>query len=254
MSADCSDVALGQPRLHLPRRHGQAALEVLHGGQRQEGQGEGSEAARGEGQTRGQEETGEAAEADRIGSDRATSTMPPTRKPAEVPPSNLDPDDARILAEALADVTPLSEESRQRVVMRSAPQRAAIGLPGKEPSDHDSNVRNDWTSGYAAPGVRREQVRQLKRGEIPVERVLDLHGCTVEEALVRLRQFIAGCRSAGVRCIRVVHGKGTHSPSGAGVLRDRVWEHLTRRKDVLIVEFAPLRDGGQGAACVLLRK
>jgi DNA-nicking Smr family endonuclease len=158
------------------------------------------------------------------------------------------------LAEALADVTPLSDESRQRVVARSPPQRAAIGLPGKEPSDLGPNLRADWTSGYAAAGVRREQVRQLKRGEIPVERTLDLHGCTVEEALGRLRQFVAGCRRAGVRCIRVIHGSGTHSPSRAGVLRDRVWEHLTRRNDVLIVEFAPLRDGGQGAACVLLRK
>jgi DNA-nicking Smr family endonuclease len=158
------------------------------------------------------------------------------------------------LAEALADVTPLSEESRQRVIVRPAPQRAAIGPPRKETSDHRPNGGNDWTSGYAAPGVRRDQVRQLKRGEIPVERTLDLHGCTIEEALGRLHQFVAGCRRAGVRCIRVVHGKGTHSPSGAGVLRDRVWEHLTRRKDVLIVQFAQLRNGGQGAACVLLQK
>lgn len=181
--------------------------------------------------------------------------MPPTRNPAGVPPPNPDSDDARILAEALADVTPLSEESRQRVAVRPAPQRPATGLPRKETTtDLGSKSLNDWTSGYAAPGVRRDQVRQLKRGEIPVERTLDLHGCTVEEALGRLRQFVAECRSAGVRCIRVVHGKGAHSPSGAGVLRDRVWEHLTRRNDVLIVEFAQPRDGGQGAACVLLRK
>jgi len=180
--------------------------------------------------------------------------MTPTRKPAGAPPSNPDAEDARLLAEALADVTPFSEESRQRVMMRPAPQRAAIGLPHKETTDPGSKSFNDWASGYAAPGVPRSQVRQLKRGEIPVERTLDLHGCTVEEALRRLRQFVAGCRGAGVRCIRVVHGKGTHSPSGAGVLRDRVWEHLTRRHDVLIVEFAPLRDGGHGAACVLLRK
>jgi len=111
------------------------------------------------------------------------------------------------VAEALADVTPLSEESRQRVVVRSAPQRAAIRLPHKETTDLASKRVNDWTSGYAAPGVRREQVRQLKRGEIAAERVLDLHGCIVEEALGRLRQFVAGCRSAGVRCIRDVHGK-----------------------------------------------
>jgi len=155
--------------------------------------------------------------------------MAPTRKPVHGPPLDPDADDARILAEALADVTPLSEEARLRVMVRPAPQRAAIGLPHKETTDPASNVCNDWTSGYAASGVRREQVRQLKRGGIPVERTLDLHGCAVEKAMGRLRQFVAGCRRAGVRCIRVVHGKGTHSPSGAGVLRDRVWEHLTRR-------------------------
>ena len=180
--------------------------------------------------------------------------MTRTRNSADPAPRNLDPDEARILAEALADVTPLSDESRQRNIGRSAPPTRPIGLPRREIAAPASKSFNDWTSGYSAPGVRRDQVRQLKRGEIAVERTLDLHGCTVEEALGRLRQFVAGCRRAGVRCIRVVHGKGTHSPSGAGVLRDRVWEHLTRSKDVLIVEFAQLRDGGQGAACVLLRK
>ena len=186
--------------------------------------------------------------------DWATTTMTPPRKPASAPPSNSDADDASILAEALADVTPLSEESRQRVMVPPAPQRAPIGPPRKEASDPALKSGNDWTSGYAAPGVRRDQVRKLKRGEIPLERMLDLHGCTVEEALGRLSHFVAGCRHAGVRCIRVVHGKGAHSPSGAGVLRDRVWDHLTRRHDVLIVEFAQPWDGGHGAACVLLRK
>lgn len=52
-------------------------------------------------------------------SDWATKIMTPTRNPAGVPPSNSDSDDARILAEALADVTPLSEESRQRLIVRS---------------------------------------------------------------------------------------------------------------------------------------
>ena len=166
----------------------------------------------------------------------------------------MDDHDERILAEALADVKPLSDESRQRVMVRPAPQRTVTGLPRKDTTDPTSKSCTDWTSGHAAPGVPRSQVRQLKRGEIPVERTLDLHGCTVEEALGRLRQFVTGCKHEGVRCVRVIHGKGTHSPSGAGVLRDSVWEYLTRRKDVLIVEFAQPRAGGQGAACVLLRK
>jgi DNA-nicking Smr family endonuclease len=180
--------------------------------------------------------------------------MTPKRHPGDPAPPDLDVEDARMLAEALADVTPLSAESRQRTIVRPALQRAAAARSPRETTSPSSAGIEDWTAGYAAPGVRRDQVRQVKRGEIAVERTLDLHGSTVEEALGRLRQFVAGCRRAGVRCIRVVHGKGTHSPSGTGVLRDRVWEHLTRRKDVLIVEFAQPRDGGHGAACVLLRK
>ena len=135
--------------------------------------------------------------------------MAPTRKPVHGPPLDPDADDARILAEALADVTPLSEEARLRVMVRPAPQRAAIGLPHKETTDPGSKSVNDWASGYAAPGVPRSQVRQLKRGEIPVERTLDLPGCPVEEALGRLRQFVPGCRRAAVRCIRVVRAVST---------------------------------------------
>ncbi len=58
--------------------------------------------------------------------------MTPTRKSSGAPLPNSGSDDARILAEALADVIPLPEESRQRVIVRSVPQRAAIDLPRKE--------------------------------------------------------------------------------------------------------------------------
>ena len=60
---------------------------------------------------------------------------------------------------------------------------------------------------------------RLRRGQLPIEGKLDLHGLTQEEAHDQLGGFIAISQKQGRRCILVVTGKGLWR-EGAGILRE----------------------------------
>lgn len=101
-------------------------------------------------------------------------------------------------------------------------------------------------------GVNR--VRQLKRGVISVERQLDLHGLTREEALAALPRFLQSAISHGEKAVLVITGKGINSP-GEPVLHQAVAGWLRDAGKKLVVEFAPAprEMGGSGAFVVFLR-
>jgi DNA-nicking Smr family endonuclease len=55
----------------------------------------------------------------------------------------------------------------------------------------------------------------------------------------------------------VIHGKGAHSPQGAGVLRGEIGAWLSQGKaseHVAAFSTATAHDGGEGAVYVLLRR
>ena len=57
----------------------------------------------------------------------------------------------------------------------------------------------------------------------------------------------------GMRCVRVIHGKGLTSPNREPVLKGKVRRWLARGDDVLAYCEAPRHAGGSGAVVVLLR-
>ncbi|MFL2844761.1 MAG: Smr/MutS family protein [Candidatus Puniceispirillaceae bacterium] len=100
-------------------------------------------------------------------------------------------------------------------------------------------------------GLDARTQRRLSRGDIPIERRLDLHGHTAKQAQVSLRSFIEDASNSGSRCVLVITGKGT------GVLRSHVPDWLKRSplsRLVLALAEARQADGGSGAFYVLLRR
>ena len=66
-------------------------------------------------------------------------------------------------------------------------------------------------------------LRNLLRAAFPGHHPeLDLHGLRVPEALAEVQRFVARAEAQGVSEVRVVCGKGRHSPEGVGVLRTAV--------------------------------
>jgi DNA-nicking Smr family endonuclease len=105
---------------------------------------------------------------------------------------------------------------------------------------------------FRREGISPEVVRKLRRGAWALQAQIDLHGLRREEAREKLSAFIREAVQAGLRCVRVVHGKGHGSPGGQPVLKNKVKSWLAQKEEVLAYTTARASDGGHGALLVLL--
>ncbi|MEG0445850.1 MAG: Smr/MutS family protein, partial [Comamonas sp.] len=80
-----------------------------------------------------------------------------------------------------------------------------------------------------------------------------LHGLRSDEAREALGQFIRLSHRTGIRCVRIVHGKGLGSPGRMPVLKSKVQRWLVQKKEVLAFVQARPAEGGAGALVVLLQ-
>lgn len=111
----------------------------------------------------------------------------------------------------------------------------------------------DDSLSFRRPGIGIDVTRKLRKGYWSIQRELDLHGLRREEARESLAAFIrAACRE-GVRCVRVVHGKGLGSPGKTPVLKSKVQSWLIQKTEVLAFVQARGDEGGAGALVVLLQ-
>lgn len=102
-----------------------------------------------------------------------------------------------------------------------------------------------------------ESLRKLRRGLVPVDARMDLHGLGAGEARSKLELFLRDRRVAGERCVLVIHGKGEHSPRAQPVLRGEIGAWLSQgaaSEHVAAFATAASDDGGEGAVYVLIRR
>jgi DNA-nicking Smr family endonuclease len=118
--------------------------------------------------------------------------------------------------------------------------------------DVETLLHTDETLSFRRPGMGPDVVRKLRQGSWSIQRQLDLHGFRREDARDALSIFIREASKAGLRCVRVVHGKGLGSPGKAPVLKGRVQSWLIQKKEVLAFVQARPAEGGAGALVVLL--
>ena len=168
------------------------------------------------------------------------------------------PDDAALFRAAMHDVKPLPR--REGKIARRLPAVAdAAPTPRKAAKAQAPASPRAVVAPPAAkanPGIDRRTADRLRKGEMAIERRIDLHGMTQDHAHATLDRFIAAAWGDGMRMLLVITGKGNVG-SGGGVLRRSVprWlaagEHAAR---VLRIETAQPRHGGSGALYVLLRR
>ena len=137
-------------------------------------------------------------------------------------------------------------EQRQRDEMAVMQEALSDGF------DVESLLDTDEALSFRRPGIGVDVVRKLRRGNWSIQRQLDLHGLRREDARNALGAFIRDANKAGVRCVRVVHGKGLGSPGKTPVLKGRVQSWLVQKKEVLAFVQARPAHGGAGALVVLL--
>jgi len=118
--------------------------------------------------------------------------------------------------------------------------------------DVESLLDTDEALSFRRPGMGPDVLRKLRRGGWSIQRQLDLHGLRREDARDALSVFIREAHKAGMRCVRVVHGKGLGSPGKTPVLKGRVQSWLIQKVEVIAFVQARPAEGGAGALVVLL--
>jgi len=111
----------------------------------------------------------------------------------------------------------------------------------------------DEALSFRRPGIGIDVTRKLRRGGWTIQREIDLHGLRREDAREALSTFIREAQRQGVRCVRVVHGKGLGSPGKTPVLKGKVHAWLVQKNEVLAFVQARADEGGAGALVVLLK-
>ncbi len=119
-------------------------------------------------------------------------------------------------------------------------------------------------SGRRGRELDRRTHARMRQGRLPIERRLDLHGMTRDEAHRRLVHFITEAHRTDKRVVLVITGKGSATPGPrdpleqpAGVLRRMLPRWLQAPPLAGIVLdwcLARPRHGGEGAFYVYLRR
>ena len=199
----------------------------------------------------------------------AVSPVPPAEpeKYRPAPPTVNEEDDPGLFIEAMGNVRPLDGRNhaasavRKKALDPSAPTRPEMAGQAESEAFAQAirQLKLDVTFSEKFPDdeikpLGANRLRQLKKGVIQVDRQLDLHGLTREEALFALPRFLQNARFHGAKAVLVITGKGINSPDEP-VLQQAIAAWLRDAGKDYVVEFAPApRDmGGSGAFVLFLR-
>jgi len=177
-----------------------------------------------------------------------------------------DDDDTDLFRRALADAAPLKRR-RPQPAKQAAARKPPVKSPAKKPAKKKLPVAAPRPVPVARPtpppdisagdyaGMDRRTAERFRRGKLPIEGRLDLHGHYQDAAHETLNRFITESAARGKRKVLVITGRG--SREGSGVLRERLPQWLNQppcRAHVLAFTPARPQHGRDGAFYVLLRR
>jgi DNA-nicking Smr family endonuclease len=167
----------------------------------------------------------------------------------------------QLFARAVGAVSPLPDRKQGRLarapaqpVPRQFQQDEAAALRDSLSDEFDVStlLDTDEALSFRRPGVGPDITRKLRKGDWTIQREIDLHGLRSDEARMALAEFIREAHRQGLRCVRVVHGKGLGSPGKTPVLKNKVHSWLVQKQQVMAFVQAKPAEGGAGALVVLL--
>jgi DNA-nicking Smr family endonuclease len=180
------------------------------------------------------------------------------------------PPDFELWTELRKSLKPL-----RRAKAQPKSSRAAVMSPPHSPARpapaHVPQPRHDAKSPPPIVAFDRRTAQKMTRGNVEIERRLDLHGTGIEMARVVLFQFLRKASADNVRTVLVITGKGEspyarhtlhgsthfHAPERQGRLRRLVpeWLHEADFRE-LVSGFQPAhpRHGGGGAYYLRIRR
>ena len=134
-----------------------------------------------------------------------------------------------------------------------ADEQAALHQSLSDEFTVETLMETDGALSFARPGVGPDVLKKLRRGHWVIQAQLDLHGLRTEEAREALAEFLRSVGKRGLRCIRVIHGKGLGSVNKEPVLKNKVRNWLIQKDEIIAFCQARAADGGAGALVVLIQ-
>ena len=135
---------------------------------------------------------------------------------------------------------------------RELDEAAALAESLSDEVTLESLLLTDDGLSFRRPGIGPDVVNKLRRGHWALQGQIDLHGYNREEARDLLAGFVRESHRRGMRCLRIVHGKGLGSPGRQPVLKAKVQRWLAQCGEVIAFAQATGPQGGAGALVVLL--
>jgi len=126
--------------------------------------------------------------------------------------------------------------------------------------------KKDWENFISNKEKLENKDINLKKKHTQKVKSIDLHGYTLDQANIKVRDFINESYLLGVNKLIVVTGKGLHSENeknpyvskDLSILKYSVPEYIENNKSLMnkIYEFgeAKIEDGGSGAFYIFLKK
>ena len=99
---------------------------------------------------------------------------------------------------------------------------------------------------FVRDGLGAHILGRLRRGHWIIQDELDLHGLNSADARELLGEFLGQCLRKGLRCVRIIHGKGT------GALRKAVREVVDTHPLIARVTPGTPKEGGDGVTVIHL--
>ncbi|WP_019936453.1 Smr/MutS family protein [Bordetella sp. FB-8] len=160
-------------------------------------------------------------------------------------------------------IKPRNQIEHRLAALPDSPAAAArrMHATGEKPGRADAGISDGGVAhllsengtAYVRADAAPDTARKLKQGHWRAGAELDLHGLRVEQARHAVISFLDECLGQGVRCVRIVHGKGYGSEGMTPVLKDKARAWLAQKTEVLAFSEATPREGGSGALLVLMQ-
>jgi DNA-nicking Smr family endonuclease len=170
--------------------------------------------------------------------------------------------DADLFRSSVGNVAPLTRHdkaesppsrpapiARQRIADEEAVLRESLS----DEFTVETLLDTDGELSFTREGVGPDTVRKLRRGHWVIQSQIDLHGMRREEAREALAEYLRNAVKRGLRCVRIIHGKGLGSVNKEPVLKNKVRNWLVQKEEVIAFCQARGNDGGAGALVVLLK-
>jgi len=175
-------------------------------------------------------------------------------------PQPPDEDDVRLFRDAIGPVREIKSTAPLPPAPRPEPRARMFeadeaAVPGEllELAFDPAVMEIGEELSYLREGYPPRLLRQLKRGQFSVQDELDLHHMNAAAAQASIADFLADAHRHGLRCLRIVHGKGLRSKAAGPVLKVLTDRLLRRRDDIVAFASARPAQGGTGAVIVLLK-